>query len=907
MPEVDSFNKLLTLLKSAEDLSAKIESSWEKIEGYAAGASKGVGAFSPTVGGTGKGTGKPVMGTGQRSPKKSDQMAGPGDMPTGTRDTTRESNRDSDDKKRKLSAEDRTKRSKVFRSQVKELNIGWDEDNRTDESTLSRKGKLVRKSVLRGETTSNMFGGSTGYLAQVAGSNFAKQGGMFGANTFAAMPKETQARIQSSMYGLGDTVSLLKGMSSSASNFFSDVGDTMNRASSYYAATLYGGNQTSRNNVRDMTYGTMAKLNGITSAGSDANVAKFLAGRGMTAEKDSKSTYQETLRTVSNAARYMNISNEQAVQSVEGLTSAKGSANMLRNFGIYTANLDTGEEKTQSQIFEELAQRLTAGRGQASVKQTQQSIRRGALGVTIDSFFQGDEQGAQMFKQYMVDRAGGKKMTLDQETAIDKSLGRADNENPLNAQMTLAQKQTGAMNYAEQPYIGGIKAATAALGALTDASGGLVTALGGASALIQTLFGNKTFSGLTEGLQTTVDFAGKGLAGIGSALAGMDAINPIPALAQAGLIAGSMGVSLGVAGAATAASMGGAMAGNYMSGGDGKSFGFSSSSLANNRRMSGGGRRKATGGDSDLAGAYSAPTEDLYNNKDLQAAQQGPMFNLDYVKQFRVSTELGAVDDAHSSPHSGTDFVMSEGTELKAVADGTVITAETGHANEWPGGGLGNHVIIKHTTSDGKVYSSVYGHLSEVMVTQGQQVTKGQVVGRAGNTGRSTGTHLHFEIREGEGRGGRSIPLSEAAELLGTGSSSSSGSDPKLIKAALSVGANYQKVPGAAKNALSILQGLYSGKTDSIMSAVGKMAAGVGISNSDWAKYMQPGTDGAGVNAAIGTTTPGGLIGGKPPINNNVAITVQVPDVTSADAMKFATLVKGYLDDSSLMSNTGSV
>lgn len=47
MPEVDSFNKLLTLLKSAEDLSAKIESSWEKIEGYAAGASKGVGAFSP--------------------------------------------------------------------------------------------------------------------------------------------------------------------------------------------------------------------------------------------------------------------------------------------------------------------------------------------------------------------------------------------------------------------------------------------------------------------------------------------------------------------------------------------------------------------------------------------------------------------------------------------------------------------------------------------------------------------------------------------------------------------------------------------------------------------------------------------------------------------------------------------
>jgi murein DD-endopeptidase MepM/ murein hydrolase activator NlpD len=702
------------------------------------------------------------------------------------------------------------------------------------------------------------------------------------------------------MYGLGDTVSLLKGVSSASSKFFPEVNDTMNRAASYYAATLYGGNQKSRNDVRGMTFDTMFGLNGITSPGSDANVAQYLAGRGMVAEKDKGSTYQQTLRTVSNAARYMNISNEQATASVEGLTSAKGAATMLQNFGIYTADLGTGKEKTQAQIFEELAQRLTAGRGQATVEQTQKSIRRGALGVTIDSFFQGDQQGSQMFKQYMIDRAGGKKMDLSQDKRIDQSIGTGNNENPLNSQMTMAGKQTGAMNYAEGPYLGGIKAATAALALLTDVSGGLVQAFGGATALIQTLFGNRSFSGMTEGLTTVVDFAGKGLAGIGTALAGMDALNPVPALAEAGLIAGSMGASLGIAAGATAAAMGAGAAGNMSNGGgDGRGMGYSSSSMAT-RSLS----RKPTGGDGDLAGAYTAPTEDLYNNKDLQAAQSGPLFNLDYVNAYRVSTELGAVDDAHSSPHSGTDFVMAEGTELKAVADGTVITAETGHSNEWPGGGLGNHVMIKHTTSDGKVYTSVYGHLSEVMVSVGQQVTKGQVVGRAGNTGRSTGTHLHFEIREGEGRGGRSIPLSEAKELLGNGSSSSNGADPKLIKAALKVGAGYQKVPASAASALNILQGLYSGDQNKIMAAVGKMASGLGVSGNDWNKYINA-PDVSLVNpnpapvAGPGGRGPGG--------GNNIAITVQVPDVTSADALKFAQMVKGYLDDNTLMSNTGSI
>jgi len=86
--------------------------------------------------------------------------------------------------------------------------------------------------------------------------------------------------------------------------------------------------------------------------------------------------------------------------------------------------------------------------------------------------------------------------------------------------------------------------------------------------------------------------------------------------------------------------------------------------------------------------------------------------------------------------HSGVDLREEYGTPVKATAAGTISVAG-------PQGGYGNLVEIDH----GGGLSTRYGHLSAINVVPGQQVSPGAVVGRVGSTGRSTGPHLHYEVR----------------------------------------------------------------------------------------------------------------------------------------------------------------
>jgi len=91
-------------------------------------------------------------------------------------------------------------------------------------------------------------------------------------------------------------------------------------------------------------------------------------------------------------------------------------------------------------------------------------------------------------------------------------------------------------------------------------------------------------------------------------------------------------------------------------------------------------------------------------------------------------------------PHEGIDIRAPRGTAILAAADGTVMYAGDGVR------GYGNMIIIRH--SGGLV--TVYAHNQRNHVSEGVKVSRGQVIGEVGSSGRATGTHLHFEVRQGE-------------------------------------------------------------------------------------------------------------------------------------------------------------
>lgn len=95
--------------------------------------------------------------------------------------------------------------------------------------------------------------------------------------------------------------------------------------------------------------------------------------------------------------------------------------------------------------------------------------------------------------------------------------------------------------------------------------------------------------------------------------------------------------------------------------------------------------------------------------------------------------------------HSGIDIGAWYGDSVMAAKGGTVIVVETPVPGQDTGGsGYGNYVIIDH----GNGISTLYGHMRNVYVTNGQYVSQGECIGEVGSTGTSSGPHLHFEVRE---------------------------------------------------------------------------------------------------------------------------------------------------------------
>ncbi|GGH36470.1 M23 family metallopeptidase [Microbacterium album] len=154
----------------------------------------------------------------------------------------------------------------------------------------------------------------------------------------------------------------------------------------------------------------------------------------------------------------------------------------------------------------------------------------------------------------------------------------------------------------------------------------------------------------------------------------------------------------------------------------------------------------------DLAEVAGINTDNAFFENDPTADIQWP-----FAVGVSMSSGFGA---RWGRLHEGVDFTPGEGAPIQAIADGVVRVATEA------GGAYGVHVTIDHVI-DGQVVTSHYAHMQygSMRVRAGQEVKVGDVIGLVGNTGRSYGAHLHFEIRV---NGGTSIdPLPWLREHAG--------------------------------------------------------------------------------------------------------------------------------------------
>lgn len=114
---------------------------------------------------------------------------------------------------------------------------------------------------------------------------------------------------------------------------------------------------------------------------------------------------------------------------------------------------------------------------------------------------------------------------------------------------------------------------------------------------------------------------------------------------------------------------------------------------------------------------------------------------VDPVDSYTLSATFGSGGSMWAHRHSGQDFAVPVGTPVKAVHAGVVVKAGPGGGGDGPA--YGNAVVIRHADA---TYSQ-YAHLSRVDVRVGEAVGTDQVIALSGNTGNSSGPHLHFEVR----------------------------------------------------------------------------------------------------------------------------------------------------------------
>jgi len=727
----------------------------------------------------------------------------------------------------------------------------------------------------------------------------------------------------------GTALATMGGMAAAASSMMPDLAMTVARRRGFYEAGVASGGMMGHGQLESSVRLGLGKFS--TSQGSDAAVAAMLTNRGMV---PGSKTFSQTVTGVGQAARYLNMSNEVAAGALEGLTSGPTSAMMMRNFGVFTSNPSTGQAMSQGQIFEQLAQRFTGGR-ETTLEGTMESLRRGNLGSNIrNSGLDAAQQ--QLLSQYMIDRARGINMDLSDPDAISEAIERnkaVGVSNPMLSQYTQNSKDNELMEYATEKYISGMEKASDMLIELKDkAVKPLIDSFGELKATVDFFTGDMAGGGLLAGV--TALFGGAGALG--------------------GIAGGALAKVMGGKGASTAAGGTGKNRSPGPVGASGGKKGFTLPKLKVGAPLAvlatlGGGML----GDAITGDAEQGSSQSQWGNATGRAAEwagMGSMLGMIGGPKFMAAGALlgglaggisgffsGGSEGSTTVPgpdsknwtgrygekrsggrtHKGIDVALPVGTPLKAVMDGVVSAAQGGSGAR----SYGLYVSIEH--SGGK--STLYAHMSKIMVKVGDKVTKGQIIGLSGNTGFSTGPHLHFELRVNGKHTDPSAYVGLAYGPGGTKGNTSAMDEEGNVTGASGnvvpnnfISASWAGVSGGSSNVKDIimssaggsLASLPTGAVSDIPASIGgsRSSSMMGVQLSRLLKNNSPAVGGGEESLGVAGIASGGIGANKlstKSSKSNVTINVTVASASEAEARRFAKLVKQQLEEDSVLSSMG--
>jgi hypothetical protein len=694
-----------------------------------------------------------------------------------------------------------------------------------------------------------------------------------------------------------------------------NVAATTGMAKNFYSASIMSGT-----NYRSLgNYMTGAMRGAMTDPLGASRVAGNLSSMGFARVGSMAGGFENAVTATANLSKYLGMDNDTASMAIGGLSSRSFSKSMMQNYGLFTSNPLTGKKNTAGQNISQLGDMFLSTAGGAKLKKEDvlTSLQSGFLGANLEgSGLDATQQS--LVAQYMVAKVSGKKFDLDKAGGLSQvagAAGGAGGKNPYSADMQISSAQATTMNAATDAYIKGnndaAKAVTALQGAITgflqspagqflargnaaistgmtdNAVQGGITGLGG-------ILGGATQIGGTA-LMTRALFGKTGLGGPRGASGGLGSV------LKGGLKGGLIGATAGIAGNL----VGGAIKGDSAQGSMQSRFGNAISMGASGAGLGamvgsiipglGTGIGAAIGGiGGALIGGIMGGTESTVS----AGTTTDTTGQLKLVRPVpgRISAKYGSVGGPHTVPHLAVDFAVGIGTTVIAAADGVVKSSGGNSKNTYGTSdrSYGLYVIIDH----GGGYETVYAHLSQINVGGGQAVKQGQAIGLSGNTGYSTGPHLHFELRKNGNKIDPS-PYMGGAYAVTIGANNSGTSTTSGMYSGSESAAGSELIGGINTGGKISIPQSYSG------ASIGKAA----VSATGATRSVGHGASTIGLASSIGDGAGGGPDGTSgiksSGVNAQVTINLQIANASSAEAEKFAIMVKDYLENENLTTSMG--